>query len=172
MQLGSLAESLDFDALFASISASNLTRASETEGSPTEGSPTEGSPTEGRKAEGRKAEGRKAEGRKAEGSPTEGSQTEGSPTEGSYTEEETQSPFDRFVDAADAAFEVAFADFVERTSEQTHRTLELAVALLSSIAPERGAGARERVDLANAVKNASVILFGPITQTQACDQAA
>ena len=148
MQLGSLAESLDFDALFASISASNLTRASEAEGSPTEGraeSPTEGraeSPTEGRK------------------------------TEGSYTEEETQSPFDRFVDAADAAFEVAFADFVERTSEQTHRTLELAVALLSSIAPERGARARERVDLANAVKNASVILFGPITQTQACDQAA
>lgn len=71
--------------------------------------------------------------------------------------------FDGFVGAVDAAFEVAFADFVERTSEQTHRTLELAVSLLSSIAPERGARARERADLANAVKNASVILFGPIT---------
>lgn len=69
-----------------------------------------------------------------------------------------------FVGAVEAAFEVAFADFVERTSEQTHRTLELAVSLLSSVAPERGATARERVDLANAVKNASVILFGPITQ--------
>jgi hypothetical protein len=71
---------------------------------------------------------------------------------------------DGFVGAVEAAFEVAFADFVERTSEQTHRTLELAVSLLSSVAPERGATARERVDLANAVKNASVILFGPITQ--------
>jgi hypothetical protein len=69
-----------------------------------------------------------------------------------------------FAGAVEAAFEVAFADFVERTSEQTHRTLELAVSLLSSVAPERGATARERVDLANAVKNASVILFGPITQ--------
>ena len=117
MELGALAESLDFDAIFKSISASN---------------------------------------RKDSRRPTESPER---PTEG-----RPQSPFGEFVDAVEAAFEVAFADFVERTSEQTHRTLELAVALLSSIAPERGAGARERVDLANAVKNASVILFGPITQ--------
>jgi hypothetical protein len=121
VELGELAgklETLDFDALFASISASNNERSS---------SPPSSS------------------------SPSSPASTDSCDQPG-------------FVGAVEAAFEVAFADFVERTSEQTHRTLELAVSLLSSVAPERGATARERVDLANAVKNASVILFGPITQ--------
>ena len=138
MELGALAESLDFDAIFKSISASNHNDSRR----PTE-SPQ--SPERPRSPE------RRTDGRQTDGRPSEGRQTEAS-------------PFGEFVDAVEAAFEVAFADFVERTSEQSHRTLELAVALLASIAPERGAGARERVDLANAVKNASVILFGPITQ--------
>ena len=136
MELGALAESLDFDAIFKSISASNHKDPRR----PTESPERPQSPER----------------------PTDGRQTDGRPSEGRQTE---ASPFGEFVDAVEAAFEVAFADFVERTSEQSHRTLELAVALLASIAPERGARARERVDLANAVKNASVILFGPITQS-------
>ena len=67
-----------------------------------------------------------------------------------------------FVDAAWSAFEIALGDFVERTCEETHRTLELAVALLTRLDGERAAKARERTDLVNAIKNASVILHGPM----------
>jgi hypothetical protein len=67
-----------------------------------------------------------------------------------------------FVDAAWSAFEIALGDFVERTCEETHRTLELAVALLTRLDGERAAKARERTDLVNAIKNASVILYGPM----------
>ena len=67
-----------------------------------------------------------------------------------------------FVDAAWSAFEIALGDFVERTCEETHRTLELAVALLARLDGERAAKARERTDLVNAIKNASVILYGPM----------
>lgn len=67
-----------------------------------------------------------------------------------------------FVDAAWSAFEIALGDFVERTCEETHRTLELAVALLARLDGERAAKARERTDLVNAIKNASVILHGPM----------
>jgi hypothetical protein len=66
------------------------------------------------------------------------------------------------VDAAWSAFEIALGDFVERTCEETHRTLELAVALLTRLDGERAAKARERTDLVNAIKNASVILYGPM----------
>ncbi len=111
MDIGALASSLDFDALFASFSA---------------------------------------------------------PTNDQEQEEEEY----RFVDAVEAAFELAFAHFVERTSLATHETLELAVLVLSDIAPERGARAREKVDLANAVKNASVILFGPMVEHEELDPVA
>jgi hypothetical protein len=67
-----------------------------------------------------------------------------------------------FVEAAWSAFETALGDFVERTCEETHRTLELAVALLTRLDGERAAKARERTDLVNAIKNASVILYGPM----------
>lgn len=66
------------------------------------------------------------------------------------------------VDAAWSAFELALGDFVERTCEQTHNTVELAVALLTRLDRERAAEARERTDLVNAIKNASVILCGPM----------
>ncbi len=112
MDIGALASSLDFDALFASLSA---------------------------------------------------------PTNDQEHEEQEEY---RFVDAVEAAFELAFAHFVERTSLATHETLELAVLVLSDIAPERGARAREKVDLANAVKNASVILFGPMVEHEELDPVA
>ena len=70
--------------------------------------------------------------------------------------------YDALVDAASSAFEIALGDFTERTCEETHRTLELAVALLTRLDAERGAKARERTDLVNAIKNASVILCGPM----------
>ena len=113
MDIGALASSLDFDALFASFSASN--------------------------------------------------------DQEQEQEEEEEYRFDRFVDAVEAAFELAFAHFVERTSLATHETLELAVLVLSDVSPERGARAREKVDLANAVKNASVILFGPMVEHEELD---
>ena len=70
--------------------------------------------------------------------------------------------YDALVDAASSAFEIALGDFTERTCEETHRTLELAVALLTRLDAERGAKARERTDRVNAIKNASVILCGPM----------
>ena len=66
------------------------------------------------------------------------------------------------VDAAWSAFELALGDFVERTCEQTHNTVELAVAILTRLDRERAEKARERTDLVNAIKNASVILYGPM----------